>query len=434
MKKLLILAITLFATASASFAQLVVPEREEYKLPNGLKVVFLSFGKVQAFQMRLVANSGKKNEIPGQEGINDLMAQASVLGTKQFSKSALQDTLYHISGGISAGAGTDFTTWTGSFLTQFTTPAIGIFSSVTINPTFPKEEVEQFIDEMATYNNPSRMDIGELASMKADEHIFGKDHPLGRNWSPEQLKKITSETLMEYYKFNVSPKNATLILCGQFDKNEARKAIEQFFGGWQATGMSNKVSLMQPAIKGKTLQTINRTKATQAYLIFTRSAPNRNAKDLLAFQAANSIFSDMLFKVVREQGGKTYGIGSNYQVSSVSNFIRIGTQVRNPEVVPTVNLVEKVMADMAAGKIDTAMFEGVKMSLRNSMISMETPGDVMDFYNPMVYDFEKRKQFLTQLEALTYEQVVAAAKKYFAGMNYTLTIAGDLDKIELPKL
>ena len=53
------------------------------------------------------------------------------------------------------------------------------------------------------------------------------------------------------------------------------------------------------------------------------------------------------------------------------------------------------------------------------------PESILSFYNPVVYDFQKRKNFLNDLATLKLEDVQKIIKKYFTADIYKLVIAGD---------
>ena len=46
------------------------PELETYTLKNGLKIYLLKYGRIEAMHVSVVINTGKKNEVPGQQGYN----------------------------------------------------------------------------------------------------------------------------------------------------------------------------------------------------------------------------------------------------------------------------------------------------------------------------------------------------------------------------
>ena len=67
---------------------------------------------------------------------------------------------------------------------------------------------------------------------------------------------------------------------------------------------------------------------------------------------------------------------------------------------------------------------------------MESPDELASFYDPLIYNFEKRKNIINDLNALTIEDVQKVIKKYFTPNVYKLVIAGDETKVtdQLQKL
>ena len=60
---------------------------------------------------------------------------------------------------------------------------------------------------------------------------------------------------------------------------------------------------------------------------------------------------------------------------------------------------------------------------------MESPEDISGFYNPLIYNFEKRKNVLNDLNALTLDDVNKVIKKYFTPNIYKLVVSGDELKV-----
>ncbi len=58
-------------------------------------------------------------------------------------------------------------------------------------------------------------------------------------------------------------------------------------------------------------------------------------------------------------------------------------------------------------------------------MSSEMPSAISSIYNPLVYDFNKRKNYLADLDAVKMEDVQRVVKKYFTPDVYKLVIAGD---------
>lgn len=420
-----ILAIALGVLFFAAGAQ-EIPQLETYSLKNGLKIYLLKYGKIPAVNVRFIINTGKKNETPGQQGYSEITASMLLEGNTKYSVEAQNDIAFKLGGQLSSNSTFDHTTISANFLTKDFDAGMDLFSAAILHPLFDKDKLDQSISYLVDYNNPAKMDIADLADVFSDLNIFGTSSPLGRHYYKTQLQLITPDKLKEFHQFNFTPKNSSVVVCGNFNAADVKAVLEKYFGAWQSTYSEvNGVALDAPVIKKKELCFINRTGATQSALQWNKTAPSIKDKDYLAFRVANSIFSRVLFSEIREKGGKTYGISSNYQPTQFANLFVISCSVRNDEMANTITLFDKTLLDFNNSTISQEDFDKAVTNLRVGIISSELPESILSFYNPVVYDFQKRKNFLNDLAALKLEDVQKVIKKYFTADIYKLVVAGD---------
>jgi zinc protease len=420
-----ILSIALSILFFAASAQ-EVPQLETYSLKNGLKIYLLQYGKIPAVNVRFIINTGKKNETPGQQGYSEITASMLLEGNTKYSVETQNDMAFKLGGNLSSSSNFDNTTINANFLSKDFDIGMDLFSSAILHPLFNKEKLDQSISYLVDYNNPAKMDIANLADVFSDLNIYGTASPLGRHYYKTQLQLITPDKLKEFHQFNFTAKNSSVVVCGNFNAAEIRTVLEKYFGTWQSTyGEVNGVALDAPAIKKKEIAFINRTGATQCALQWNKVALSTKDKDNIAFRVANSIFSRVLFSEIREKGGKTYGISSNYKPTQFSNLFVINCSVRSEEMANTITLFDKTLLDFNNSTVSQEDFDKAVTNLRVGIISAEMPESILSFYNPVVYDFQKRKNFLNDLATLKLEDVQKIIKKYFTADIYKLVIAGD---------
>lgn len=423
MKKLLILILSSFVFQAYSQD---VPTLETYTLKNGVKIYLLQYGKIPAVNVRFVINTGEKNEAPGQQGYCGITANMLLKGNSKYTEQQQNDSAFKIGCDLSCSDTKDHTTISANCLTKDFDKAMDLFSSAILHPSINKDKLDQELAQINDFNNPSKMDISLLADVYGDLFIYGTASPFGRNYYKAQLKQITPEKIKEFHAFNYTPKNASIVVCGNFNAQEIKKVVESYFGGWQsAYGEVNSVSLDLPQIKKKEIGFINRSAATQCALQWSKSAPSLKDKDLLAFNVANRIFNVFLFSEIREKGGKTYSIGCAHRPSQFSNLMEIGCSVRNDELLNTIHLFDKSLQTFSQGNITQEDFEKAVTGIKINVMSSELPAEISSVYNPIIYDFNKRKNFLNDLAALKVEDVQKVIKKYFTADVYKLMIAGD---------
>ncbi|MBC7694946.1 MAG: insulinase family protein [Burkholderiales bacterium] len=427
MQKTVLILLTLFFS---NMTAQVVPSYETFSLKNGLKVYLLQYGNIPAINVRLVLNTGKVNEAPGQQNYSDLVSNSILMGNTKYDIETQTNKAFVLGTSLAASSTNDNTVVEMNILSKDLDSGMDLMSAAVLTPTFPKDKIDQLISRNVDFNSPTKMDISELSSVFSNYFMYGISNPMGRYFYKTQLQKITPALVKEYYDFNYTPKNANLIICGSFDMAAIKPVIEKYYGSWKsAMGNTNGVSLESIAIKKKEIGFINRNGATQCAMQWNKIAPAVTDKDQLAFSIANGIFNEVLFKEIREKGGKTYSIGSTQKSGKFSNTFIVGCSVRNEELFNTIELFDKTLSGFYASPISETTFKESIYKRIVAVKKMESPEEVSSFYNPLVYNFEKRKNIIADLNTLNVEDVNKVIKKYFTPDAYKLVVAGDESKV-----
>jgi zinc protease len=431
MKKI-ILNSSLILFVSVATAQIKQLPVEEFKLKNGLEVKMIHFGTIPSVTISCFVNVGKKTETPGQQSLATVTSNALLMGNDKYTRINQDNLLSKLGSGVSANCNNNFTEIGMRFLNKDATVAMDIFSSIILKPTFAADEIKQDIEQTLNYNNPYKMDIGDISAMFSDSVVFGTAHPLGRHFYAAQLNKITAAQVSEFYKFNYTPKNTKIILAGNFDNAQMKTALENLFGGWTAAyGENNGASYDIESISKKEYFFVNKNKANQACLTWNKKAPEAGSKDAMLFDLANDAFNVLLFDEIRAKEGKTYGINSVVNKSNNNGIYFVKTQVRNEVAYETTVSFDRVIKQFYDAGISQADLNKAKEGLKNQRLSMENPSSIISFYNPILYkDIAKRNEYLTSLDAITLDQVNKTVKKYFTTDSYKLVIVGDAVALE----
>jgi zinc protease len=425
-KTILLVFIFIFFNLNAQ----IVPNYETFSLKNGLKVYLLNYGNIPAINVKLVLNTGKVNETPGQQNYSDLVANAILMGNAKYDAETQANKAFSLGTNLSASSSNDNTTIEMNILSKDLDAGMDLISAAILSPTFPKDKMDLLISRNIDFNSPTKMDIAELSTVFSNYFIYGISNPLGRYFYKTQIQKITPAVIKEYYDFNFTPKNANLIICGSFDVASIKPIIEKYYGSWKSEfGGANGVSLESFSIKKKEIGFVNRVGATQCALQWNKISPAINDKEQLAFSIANSIFNEVLFQEIREKGGKTYGIISSQRTSKYSNLFSIRCSVRSSELVNTIELFDKTLTDFNSKVIDEVKFKEAVYKRIIGIKKMESPDEVSSYYNPLVYNFDKRKNSINDLNTLTVDDINKVIKKYFTPNIYKLVIAGDEVKV-----
>ncbi|MDA7778095.1 insulinase family protein, partial [Flavobacteriaceae bacterium] len=160
---------------------------------------------------------------------------------------------------------------------------------------------------------------------------------------------------------------------------------------------------------------------------------DKKSEDYFAALLANQILGGggeaRLFMNLREDKGFTYGAYSSLADSHKTKArFRASTSVRNAvtdsAVVEILHEVDKIRNDLVTDEeleLVKAKYAG------NFVISLEDPETIANFaYNIKTQDLPENfyKEFLKNINAVTKEQVLAAAKKYFLSSNARIVVTG----------
>lgn len=399
----------------------------EFKLKNGLEVKMIQCGSIPAVTINCYLNVGKKTETPGQQSLASIVSTDLMLGNEKYSRIAQDNLLTKLGSGITPSSNDNFTKLSMRFLNKDATIAMDLFSNIILKPLFSADEIKLQIEQTLDYNNPYKMDIGDLAAMFSDYAVFGTSNPLGRHFYAGQLSKITAAQIKEFYKFNYTPKNTKLIIAGSFDEVKMKEIIENLFGSWTAAyGENNGAAYEVEDIKKKEYFFVNKKKATQTYLQWNKKSPEGGSKDALLFQLANISFNELLFDEIRGKEGKTYGINCVFRESNNNGIYNVSTQVRNEVAYETTTSFDRVLKQFFETGLTQIQLNNAKAALKNNRLAMENPASIIEFYNPILYkDVNKRNEFLSLIDAITLEQLNKAIKKYFNPESYKLVMVGD---------
>jgi zinc protease len=118
-------------------------------------------------------------------------------------------------------------------------------------------------------NDPDQLLDQELTATAFKAHPY--QHPT-IGWLPD-LQSMTRDDLYGYYRRYYVPNNATLVIVGDVDTDEALRRVDHHFGGIPPGGQLERLRTMEPEQTGERRLAI-RKEGTTAYLKVAYHAPS----------------------------------------------------------------------------------------------------------------------------------------------------------------
>ena len=407
------------------------PSRNAFRLPNGLQVVLVERRNFPRVRMELFFRSG--NAVARLPGLAEMTATVVRAGTENRSERQIDDDLRRMGADLGASAGADTSAIAISGISESLTGIIEMIFDLARHASFPEGEFERERRQRLEELRVSRTTAGFLSGERLRHTLFGR-HPYSRIAPTEnELQAYRREDLTSYYTEHYGPGEALFVAAGDFEVAHMRELVEKHFTNWQSPAPMPSNTAAPPTLNGRKVYLVNLPGAVQAEILLGNRSITRQHSDWRALTLANSLFggafNSRLVMNIREQKGYTYSPRSSAHALRQYGYFSVHAAVRNEVTAATLTEMFYEMDRMrslpvgadeladaknymtGAFSLGVATLEGV-MGQISSVYLDEMPEDYLETYRE-------------KIQALTSEDIMLAARRYFDSPNEQIIIVGD---------
>ena len=242
-------------------------------LGNGLKVLIQEEHTAPLASVWCWYKVGSKDERPGLTGVSHWVEHMNFKGTKNIPRDQVKGIIEQYGGSWNGYTWIDQTTYLETATRDALDRMLFIESERMANCLYHPDDCESertvIISELqGGENDPDQLLDQEVTATAFKAHPY--QHPT-IGWLPD-LKAMTRDDLYGYYRRYYVPNNATLVIVGDVDTDEALRRVDHYFGGIQPGGDLERLRTMEPDQTGERRVTI-RKEGTTAYLKVVFHAP-----------------------------------------------------------------------------------------------------------------------------------------------------------------
>lgn len=420
-----------------------IKKPESFTLPNGLKVMVVENHKLPKVSFNLSIDNTPYAE-GNKKGVADLTSSLIGNGSMKISKDAFNEEIDFLGADLnfySSGA-------SGSSLSKYSGRILELMAEGALNPNFTQEEFDKEKDKLIEGLKTQEKSVAAVAGRVQNVLAFGKSHPSGEFLSEETIKNVTLSDVESNYHTNFVPENAYLIIIGDVKFKETKKAVEKLFGSW-AKATAPSLTYTDPKnVQYTQINFVDMPNAVQSEIALQNTVNLKMSdKDYFATIVANQIlggdFNSYLNMNLREAHGWTYGARSSIGGSKYVSTFRASTQVRNAvtdsavveffkeiKKIRTEKVTDEMLANVKAGYVGKFVMQIEKpQTVAGYALRIKTQGLPEDFY----------ENYIKNINAVTADDVLAVANKYFLEDNIRVVIVGKgsevlpgLEKLKIP--
>ena len=416
-----------------------VKEPQQYKLKNGLTVMFVENRKLPIVSASLILDNP-----PILEGIKAGQSQltSSLLGkgSKKIKKDDFYDEIDFMGSNISISASSAFA----QSLTRYFQRTFQMMADAAINPNFTEEEFTKERDVLIDALKSSEKDVSTAARRVERLLAYGVDHPYGEYVTAGTVNNIKLSDIQRFYDFRFRPNNAYLVIGGDIDFETVKILVKKYFAKWKPSPVASSPIPKVTNPVSTQIDFVNMPNAVQSEVV-VQSTTYLAKKDADYFPVlmANSILGGggeaRLFLNLREDKGYTYGSYSSIGNSKITaTRFRASASVRNEvtdsAVVEIVNEIKRIRTDLVS---ESELKKAKAKYVGNFVRSLEDPEIIASFAYEIAtenLDPDFYKNYLDRINAVTVEDVKRVAQKYFNVDQARVVVTGKgvdvLDNLE----
>jgi zinc protease len=420
-------------------AKLELPGIDEFKLANGLQVFVIKSSRLPVISMQLAIKAGRVQEPRARLGVAEATADMMVKGTKKRNAVALAKAIDFVGGTISADATFEATLLSCSVLARNLPTCLQLMPEMVTQSTFPDDELKK-IKELMVANVRQRLDdAGLLASVHVQNLLWGNDHVRGWVNSEASINALRRDDLVAWQKAWYAPNNALLVVAGDLDSKKVKADLERAFGGWKKTTVSPAPSYKEPGLSGTRIRLVDKPGQTQTHIRIAQFGIKHDDPrffDSLVWNYAlgGGAFSSRLMKVVRVEGGKTYGASSNFDRNLDRGSLVASTFTRNSEAVATTKMIIGEIGKMAKDGPTQAEVDAAIANIAGGYgLRFQAAGEIgAALIGAELHGFgvEYLANFPLVVGKVDVESAKRAASEILDPKNYVVVMVGDAKDLE----
>jgi predicted Zn-dependent peptidase len=404
-------------------------EPQTFELKNGLKVLVVENHKLPRVSVQLLLDNPPILE-GDKAGVSSLTGSLLGKGSINISKDDFNDEVDFLGASINFSGQSAFA----STLSRNFPRIIELMADAAIHPNFSGEEFDKEKERYIESLRSDEKNVSAVANRVESALAYGTTHPNGEFSSIESIEKVTLEDTKVFYEDFFVPENAYLVLIGDINLKDAKKLVKSNFGKWKAK--SPKLTPFAEASNPEATEIdfVDMPNAVQSEIIVQNLIDLKMSdEDYIPALIANQILGGgaegRLFLNLREDKGYTYGsysgIGSSKETKA---RFRATAQVRNAvtdsAVVQILEEVKRIRVEL----VNDEDLKNAKEKYKGSFVrSLERPQTVANFalnIETQGLDQDFYETYLSRIDAVTAEEVMAAANKFFVLNNLRIVVVG----------
>jgi predicted Zn-dependent peptidase len=411
------------------------------QLPNKIRVVTQELKDRDSVSVGVWVAAGGRYENKANKGAAHFLEHMAFKGSAQYSCDQIKQLIEGVGGNINAFTTEEETCYYAKVPVKHLKQTFDVLADITFFQNINADDLDKertvILEEIKMYRDQPQSYVVELL-----EELLWPGHPLGQNLAgtAKSVGGMSAENLKDFKMAHYVPAGTVISACGPIKHEDIVGLAKAKLG--TLTGL--KVPSYIPARCNQPMPTVNfyNKETEQMHLAMGYLAYEINHKDYYS-QALLSIIlggnmSSRLFNEVREKRGLAYSISSGTKSMLDTGEIMVCAGVDNAKIVPALELILKVIAEVGRGGVTEDEFKRAQEYFRGQfLLGLEDTMSHMLWIGGGVITHDKAKSMadvIKKIKAVTHADIKRVASAILNPQRLNLAIIGPLDQDQRKQL
>jgi zinc protease len=405
---------------------------EKHVLDNGMTVLISEDHSAPVVSFQIWYHVGSKNERPGITGISHVCEHMFFRGSKNLGPEE-HSRIVRANGGIyNAGTYFDWTFYYEKLSSDKLELAMSL-ESERLKYLTPTEE--SFASEREVLKEERRMAVDNSPYGALFEQLLNSAfvaHPY--HWHivgfMSDLSNVTLDDIREYYKIYYVPGNATAVVAGDVKPKEVMKLINKYFGDIPYQTPPAELAVAEPEQNGERIAYVHKMGQMSAFTTGYH-IPEFGHPDIYPLTVAARILfkgqsSRLYQKMVYQDQSAMAVTGDCFSLEDPGLFYAFAIMQPGHTVQEGQQTLFEQIEKLKEEPADSVELQKAKNQIEAEFIfglqSVSAKGQEIGYYQTVLGDYGRLFDEANKYQAVTAQDVMSVAKKYFDTKNRTVTI------------
>jgi zinc protease len=403
-------------------------------LDNKMNVYGIEANELPLINFSIRIKGGFSAEILEKVGVTNLLTDLMMEGTKNKTPEELEDAIGQLGANIRLFTSNEYIGISGNCLTRNYSETLALVEEILLEPRWDEKEFERLKERAINQIMQRDVNPNAVAGMVMNKVLYGEDHIFGHPLSGtiESVSSITVEDLKNYYAMYFAPNISNFHIAGNISKDEALGSLESLSTKWGEKIVELPEYKLPESRAEPMVYFVDIPQSKQSTINIGRLTIKANDKNFYPLEIGNYRLGDgtsgILFQILREEKGYTYGAYSRFIRGNQIGRFYAGSSVRSNVTLEAVEIFKEEIGKYPENYSEEQLEVTKVVMIKQNTRRFETNGSLVGLLEsistydlPLDYiDYEQRV-----LQSITVDEVKSLLEEYLDLNTLVFVIVGD---------